>query len=99
MLVAELDDWIHCSDDKDAQGTCELPVALDEHHKDFVSGHIYTIRVTALAADALLAASGTTQPSSTTCGSVAARVACRQSNELMTYLHMIWVPSRATCCG
>ncbi len=52
--AVELDDWMHWSDDKDAQGTCELPVAPDEHHKYFVSGSIYTVRVPALAADALL---------------------------------------------
>lgn len=52
--VVELDDWMRWSDDKDAHGTCALPIAPDEHHKYFVSGNIYTIRVPAPAADVLL---------------------------------------------
>lgn len=52
--VIELDDWMRWSDDKDERGTCELPIAPDEHHKYFVSGAVYTIRTPALEADALL---------------------------------------------
>jgi hypothetical protein len=52
--VVEFDDWMHWSEDKDAQGICELPIAPDEHHKYFVSGNVYTIRVPALAADVRL---------------------------------------------
>lgn len=52
--VVELDDWMRWSDDKDAHGTCELPIAPDERHKYFVSGNLYTIRVPAPAVDTLL---------------------------------------------
>jgi hypothetical protein len=52
--VLELDNWMHWSDDKDTQGFCDLPIAPDKHHKYFVSGSSYTLRVPALAADALL---------------------------------------------
>jgi hypothetical protein len=52
--AVDLDDWMYWSDDKDAQGICELPIAPDEHHKYLVSGNIYTIRAPALAADVLL---------------------------------------------
>jgi hypothetical protein len=52
--LLELDDWMRWSDDKDDLGNCDVPVAPDEHHKYFVSGSIYTMRLPALGADAPL---------------------------------------------
>lgn len=50
----ELDNWMRWSDDQDARGICELPIAPDEHQKYFVSGSTYTIHIPAPVADARL---------------------------------------------
>lgn len=52
--VIELDDWMRWSADKDTQGVCKMPIALDQHQKYFVSGNIYTVQVPVLAADVLM---------------------------------------------
>jgi hypothetical protein len=49
-----LDDLAHWGEDKEEDGTCALLMAPDEHHKYFVSGDLYLIRVPAPAADALV---------------------------------------------
>jgi len=36
--VVEVDNWGHWSDGKEEDGSCNLPIAPDEHHKYFYSG-------------------------------------------------------------
>ena len=54
VQAIELDNWMRWSDDQDARGICELPIAPDEHQKYFVSGSTYTIHIPAPVADARL---------------------------------------------
>jgi hypothetical protein len=52
--LLELDDWGHWTDDKDGLGSCNLPIAPDEHMRYFVSGDLYTVHLPVTGADATL---------------------------------------------
>jgi hypothetical protein len=46
QVVLELDDWMQWSDDKQRDGSCELPIAPDEYHKyRYSEGGSYAIRL------------------------------------------------------
>ena len=53
--ILKVDDWGHWSDDKEDDGSCNFPIAPDEHHKYFYSGAgPYAIPCLNLVADAPL---------------------------------------------
>jgi hypothetical protein len=53
--VLELDDWAHWSDDKEGDGSCNLPIAPDEYHKYRYSGGVpYAVPCLNNVADASL---------------------------------------------